>query len=855
MTQVVKTVPIDLKPDATYGIRLRSINAFGASSDWSEFLIVDTSAAGLASAGRLVIGPDGMTGYDNLGQMTFNYLANAVVRTNLVTNPSFESAAVGTTGWTAESNTTISRITSDYFVGQPGLLACMKVQASADGQFIGARTTISDPTRRISVTPGVSYTASVYIRVPVGQPPADLRISFAFYTSGGVLISQNNTTSSAMVQSSTGWARITKVGVTAPSGSSFMSAIIRSESNMSSGSFFYVDGMIVEATGVLRDYFDGSTSAGTSTWSGTTNDSVSTLDNNSIYTMNGGIFTSPTVQTSRTASTTGGVVMNSTGLFGYNTSGVQTFKLSATDAKLTVNTVDVGKDVGSTAGYDGIALTNADMNNIFARRRSDNVVFFRVNNGGANSITYDSSSGILNISGAIAGGTIDIGGFDSTSFHVDSSGNMWLGASSYASSPFKVSSTGTLYSGTSTDNVQVYSSVVEIASSNPFSSINAKLLFTLSNTDYTGVIQSNAGLSVVSPRNGIYMSTDGSYDISMRSTYGVFASLSSFGNTFWTGITSYGDITVYNAAGVGTETIKFGNYAGGWYMSDTSYIRSVNDKHVYTGGGWYTNAAGSGISVGGNGAFGNGINGALVNAYASNFGALYGRSTNAGNSIWTYMQLVLDETGTGQVGMAAYCNSHSWAPMWRVNPGNGVGERWDAINNSNSAYIPIAASAFTVISTERSKKNISTLTDDYLLMRVSAVKGYSWIPKVKPTQLELDSKYVRVNAAWMAKGKPELNAQNWRNSIEHDCTSHDCDGDNQVPCIMMKNFNTGNLGLVAESHYEAFPEHVNLDVEGIPHSIDTSQVAATALATTGALSRKITMLENTIQELESKLRK
>ena len=45
-------------------------------------------------------------------------------------------------------------------------------------------------------------------------------------------------------------------------------------------------------------------------------------------------------------------------------------------------------------------------------------------------------------SGAISGGTIDIGGLDATSFHVDSAGNMWLGASTYAAAPFKVSSAG-----------------------------------------------------------------------------------------------------------------------------------------------------------------------------------------------------------------------------------------------------------------------------------------------------------------------------------------------------------------------------------------------------------------------------
>ncbi len=56
--------------------------------------------------------------------------------------------------------------------------------------------------------------------------------------------------------------------------------------------------------------------------------------------------------------------------------------------------------------------------------------------------TMTVGSGDLYIRGNIAGGTIDIGGSDATSFHVDEDGNMWLGASTYASAPFKVSSAG-----------------------------------------------------------------------------------------------------------------------------------------------------------------------------------------------------------------------------------------------------------------------------------------------------------------------------------------------------------------------------------------------------------------------------
>lgn len=63
---------------------------------------------------------------------------------------------------------------------------------------------------------------------------------------------------------------------------------------------------------------------------------------------------------------------------------------------------------------------------------------FRVDETGAVWMTA------AHVTGAIEGGTIDIGGSDTTSFHVDINGNMWLGHADYASGPFKVSSTGAL---------------------------------------------------------------------------------------------------------------------------------------------------------------------------------------------------------------------------------------------------------------------------------------------------------------------------------------------------------------------------------------------------------------------------
>ena len=47
---------------------------------------------------------------------------------------------------------------------------------------------------------------------------------------------------------------------------------------------------------------------------------------------------------------------------------------------------------------------------------------------------------------SLAGGTIDIGGNDSSSFHVDVSGQLWLGGATYTDAPFRLSATGILRS-------------------------------------------------------------------------------------------------------------------------------------------------------------------------------------------------------------------------------------------------------------------------------------------------------------------------------------------------------------------------------------------------------------------------
>ena len=88
---------------------------------------------------------------------------------------------------------------------------------------------------------------------------------------------------------------------------------------------------------------------------------------------------------------------------------------------------------GFTLGNN--ALTNISANKITAGTIDASVI--TVSNINAGNIVAGTLTGI-----SIVGVTIDIGGPDTTSFHVDVNGNMWIGGATYAAAPFKISSAG-----------------------------------------------------------------------------------------------------------------------------------------------------------------------------------------------------------------------------------------------------------------------------------------------------------------------------------------------------------------------------------------------------------------------------
>ena len=279
----------------------------------------------------------------------------------------------------------------------------------------------------------------------------------------------------------------------------------------------------------------------------------------------------------------------------------------------------------------------------------------------------------------------------------------------------------------------------------------------------------------------------------------------------------------------GGAAYYFSTYSGGWYMSDTTWLRSWGDKGVWLGGGWY--GTNGGMNLGGSGATGNGVNEAKLVVNGSLNGCAYFTAGNIGG--WPTMPIVLrsNDPAGGDVGISGWVPSNAQAPIWRFNSGSVFGESWDAVASNGADPVWITAYDFYVASsTVRVKTNITDVDDDELLGLLSGLQTRRWLSTLRP------------RSAVVAEG--DLCSE------VHDCAVHPCQGDADTPCLVMRNFNTGSIGVTAEDVGEIFPESVALDHEGLPTGLGIGQVAMTALGAVGALVRRLAALEQRLADLE-----
>lgn len=177
-----------------------------------------------------------------------------VFRTNLVTNPSFET---NTTGWAASSSS-IARTTSQYYSGS----ACLLITPSASngGVVSPLATTI----------PSATHTASAWVKGSAGDI---IRIELNERTSGGLSLVGTTTVNLTL---NGAWQRLSATRLFGTTGATANFNIY----NTTSTALFFVDATMLETSGTVGIYFDGSSGATANafinSWTGTAHLSTST---------------------------------------------------------------------------------------------------------------------------------------------------------------------------------------------------------------------------------------------------------------------------------------------------------------------------------------------------------------------------------------------------------------------------------------------------------------------------------------------------------------------------------------------------------------------------------------------------
>lgn len=229
--------------------------------------VVKSSAGGVLSSGALVAGDIPNIAESQVTNLVTDLAGKlpqtgtyTTVRTNLVTNPSFET---NTTGWNGNSTSAFVVSTAQAFSGTSSAL----LTSNGGAAFGIARITTG-------IVAGSTYTASAYVRDV--NSAVQYRWVISWLDSGGATLS--TATGGSTTVSSSSWTRVLFTGA-APTGATQALLRIYSVNTPVSGTQAYFDAVQIEVSASALDYFDGSTTSVGDiayTWTGTANASTST---------------------------------------------------------------------------------------------------------------------------------------------------------------------------------------------------------------------------------------------------------------------------------------------------------------------------------------------------------------------------------------------------------------------------------------------------------------------------------------------------------------------------------------------------------------------------------------------------
>lgn len=166
-------------------------------------------------------------------------------RRNLVFNPSFET---DTTGWFSNGGSTLTRVTTDSYSGS----ACLQITQAA-GQFSGAVANI------MPALPSTQYTLSGYIKIPSGEPTANLCILIHDLNTSGTILAQPASTLTNY-SSATGWTRISHTFTTSATTTSLRLHFINNTTTPlpTVGQKILLDAVMLEQSSSVGTYYENS---------------------------------------------------------------------------------------------------------------------------------------------------------------------------------------------------------------------------------------------------------------------------------------------------------------------------------------------------------------------------------------------------------------------------------------------------------------------------------------------------------------------------------------------------------------------------------------------------------------------
>lgn len=338
---------------------------------------------------------------------------------------------------------------------------------------------------------------------------------------------------------------------------------------------------------------------------------------------------------------------------------------------------------------------------------------------------------------------------------------------------------------------------------------------------------------------------------------GAYTGITSVGTLGSLGVTGSVSAGSYNGDGsglsnLGASALNFGTVPSARLSGSYTGITSVGTLGSLSVSGTVTGGTFSGSGASLNSIPAGQLTGTIAAArlyYAQQFFIAHG--SNNGNYANMHLRLEDSVQTPGHVGLTFWAVNNGVAPSLRCY-GN-FGERLDAINSANSAYVSLNASAFTVQSSIRIKTDVTEQDDDAVIEMVKAMKLHRYRLKERPKALRVSERFNDVNQRWQAKGHTPLTAQAYHyESHDHDCGIDGCTGTAESPCVIAVN-DTPRFGLIAEQVAEVTTDMVTVDETGRAESYDVDQAAALAVGAASVLARRLEDALKRIEELEKRL--